>query len=192
MLVVLSGEHDLTSAEELRQTFDQSLGRCDHLIVDLSAAEFIDSTTIRVLMGTRQHAIERDRKFSVVLGTAPIVERVLEISGLLTLLDVVPTVERALACVAQEFGTAPRRDERDGGGRCDGTLGHGRGPARRRGARTACGRARRRPGAERSASRASWLEHVPGVPAEIVAGRGVKVDGAEASGARNAVPVVRP
>ena len=84
VLVVLGGEHDLTSAEELRQTLDQSLGRCDHLIVDLSAAEFIDSTTIRVLMETRKHAIERDRKFSVVLGTAAIVERVLEISGILT------------------------------------------------------------------------------------------------------------
>lgn len=97
VLVVLSGEHDLTSADELRQTFDQSLSRCDHLIVDLSPAEFIDSTTIRVLMGTRKHAIERDREFTVVLGTATIVERALEISGMLTLVNVVPTVERALA-----------------------------------------------------------------------------------------------
>ena len=97
VLVVLSGEHDLTSADELRQTFDQSLSRCDHLIVDLSAAEFIDSTTIRVLMETRKHAIERDREFTVVLGTAAIVERALEISGILTLVNVVPTVERALA-----------------------------------------------------------------------------------------------
>ena len=71
--------------DELRRTFDQSLGRCDHLIVDLSAAEFIDSTTIRVLMEAREHAAELDRKFNVVLGTAPIVERVLEISGILPL-----------------------------------------------------------------------------------------------------------
>ena len=97
LLIVLGGEHDLASAGELRQTLDQSLGRCDHLIVDLSAVEFIDSTTIRVLTETRAHALERDRKFTVVLGTAPIVERVLEISGLLTLMNVVPTVERALA-----------------------------------------------------------------------------------------------
>jgi anti-anti-sigma factor len=97
VLVVLGGEHDVASAEELRQTFDQSLGRCDHLIVDLSAVEFIDSTTIRVLMETRGHAIERDRKFSIVLGTAAIVERVLDISGILKLVNVVPTVERALA-----------------------------------------------------------------------------------------------
>ena len=97
VLIVLGGEHDVTSAEELRQTLDQCLGRCDHMIVDLSAVEFIDSTTIRVLMETRSHALERDRKLTVVLGTAPIVERVLEISGLLTLMNVVPTIERALA-----------------------------------------------------------------------------------------------
>lgn len=94
-LVVLRGEHDLNSADELRRTFDQSLAHWDHLIVDLSAAEFIDARIISVLVETRQHAIELDRKFSVVLGTEPIVERVLEVSGVLPLLNVVPTVERA-------------------------------------------------------------------------------------------------
>lgn len=96
-LVVLAGEHDLHSADEVQQTFDQSLAVCDHLIVDLSAAEFIDSTTIGVLIKTREHAWELSRKFSVVLGTAPFVERTLEVSGVLPLLNVVPTVERALA-----------------------------------------------------------------------------------------------
>lgn len=95
-LVVLGGEHDLYSAEELRRTFDRSLALCEHLIVDLSATEFIDSTTIGVLMKTRDHAWELGRKFNVVLGTAPTVERTLEVSGVLPLLNVVPTVERAL------------------------------------------------------------------------------------------------
>ena len=95
-LVVLGGEHDLNSADQLRETFNQSLAHCDHLIVDLSATEFIDASTIGVLLEARQQAIERDRKFSVVLGTEPIVERLLEVSGVLPLLDVVPTVERAL------------------------------------------------------------------------------------------------
>ena len=45
-LVVLRGEHDLNSADELRRTFDQSLAHWDHLIVDLSAAEFIDARII--------------------------------------------------------------------------------------------------------------------------------------------------
>ena len=96
-LVVLAGEHDLYSGEELRQAFEQSLARCDHLIVDLSGAEFIDSTIIAVLLQTMKDATELDRKFNVVLGTAPAVERILEVTGVIPLLSVVPTVERALA-----------------------------------------------------------------------------------------------
>jgi anti-sigma B factor antagonist len=96
-LVVLGGEHDLYSADQLRQTIEMSLSGCDHLIVDLSAAEFIDSTIIGVLVQTMKKASGLGRRFSVVLGTAPVVERALEVSGVLPVLKVVPTVERALA-----------------------------------------------------------------------------------------------
>jgi anti-anti-sigma factor len=95
-LVVLAGEHDLHSADEVQQTFDQSLALCDHLIVDLSAAEFIDSSIVHVLLRTKKQATELDRKFNVVLGTARVVERILEVTGVVPLLNVVPTVERAL------------------------------------------------------------------------------------------------
>ena len=105
-LVVLGGEHDLNSADQLRETFDQCLADCDHLIVDLSATEFIDASTIGVLMEARHHAIELDRTFSVVLGTAPIVEQILEVSGVLPLLNVVPTVERALDALASSAAPA--------------------------------------------------------------------------------------
>jgi anti-sigma B factor antagonist len=96
-LVVLGGEHDLYSADQLRETIDMSLSGCEHLIVDLSAAEFIDSTIIGMLVQTMKKATGVGRKFSVVLGTAPAVERALELSEVLPLLNVVPTVERALA-----------------------------------------------------------------------------------------------
>jgi len=96
-LVVLAGEHDLHSADEVQQTFDQSLAVCDHLIVDLSTTDFIDSTIVRVLLQTRKNALELERKFNVVLGTAPAVERVLDVTGVVPLLNIVPTVERALA-----------------------------------------------------------------------------------------------
>ena len=96
-LVALGGEHDLYSADQLRQTIEMSLSGCDHLIVDLSAAEFIDSTVIGVLVRTMKQASGLGRRFSVVLGTAPVVERALQVSGVLPLLKVVPTVEQALA-----------------------------------------------------------------------------------------------
>ena len=96
-LVVLAGEHDLHSADEVQKTFDQSLAVCDHLIVDLSSADFIDSTIIGVLLQTKKNALQRDRKFNVVLGIAPIVDRILEVTGVVGRLNVVQTVERALA-----------------------------------------------------------------------------------------------
>jgi anti-sigma B factor antagonist len=95
-LVVLGGEHDLYSADLLQQTLDDSLSGNDHLIIDLSGAEFIDSTIIGVLVQTLKRAGERNCKFTVVLGTAPEVERILDVTGILQLLNVVPTVERAL------------------------------------------------------------------------------------------------
>ncbi len=96
-LVVLAGEHDLHSADQVRQAFEESLAACDHLIVDLSAAEFIDSTIVGVLLQAKKNAVELDRKFNVVLGTAPVVERILGVTGVVPLLNVVPTVELALA-----------------------------------------------------------------------------------------------
>ena len=96
-LVVLAGEHDLHSADEVRTTLDQALAVCDHLIVDLSTAEFIDSTIVGVLLQTKKNAVELDRKFNVVLGTTPVVERILDVTGVVPHLNVVPTVEGALA-----------------------------------------------------------------------------------------------
>jgi anti-sigma B factor antagonist len=96
-LVILAGEHDLHSAEKVQQAFDQALVVSDHLIVDLSTTEFIDSTIVGLLVKTKKNAIELDRKFNVVLGTAPVVERILEVTGVLPLLNIVPTVEQALA-----------------------------------------------------------------------------------------------
>ena len=96
-LVVLAGEHDLYSGDELRQRFEQALACCDHLIVDLSAAEFIDSTIVAVLVQTMRSATDFERRFNVVLGPAPAVERILEIMGLIPRLGVVSTLEQALA-----------------------------------------------------------------------------------------------
>ena len=96
-VVVLAGEHDLYSAGEVQQTLDQSLAACDHLIIDLSTVAFIDSSIVAVLVQAKKTATALGRKFNVVLGTAPIVERILEITGVVPLLNIVPTVEQALA-----------------------------------------------------------------------------------------------
>jgi len=95
-LVVLGGEHDLASAPEVEQALDRCLDIFSHLIVDLSVTTFLDSSTIAVLLRAKRRADEADHKFSLVVGGAPIVECVLEVSGVLPTLNVVATVEQAL------------------------------------------------------------------------------------------------
>jgi anti-anti-sigma factor len=94
--VVLGGEHDLSTAVQLEETLDQALATCSHLIVDLSSAEFIDSSTIKVLVNTQKVATKRDCPFNLVLSTTPIVERALEITGVLETLNRAHSLEEAL------------------------------------------------------------------------------------------------
>lgn len=94
--VVLGGEHDLSSAYKLEDTLGEALTTCSHLIVDLNSVDFIDSSTIKVLVNAKKAASERDCPFNLVLGTTPIVERVLEITSVLEHLDHVHSTEEAL------------------------------------------------------------------------------------------------
>ena len=96
-VVVLSGEHDLASAADLNETLAETLANCEHLIVDLSSATFIDSSTIMTLVSAKRHADQADRKFNLVLASTPIVERVLEITRVLPVLNRVKTLEEALS-----------------------------------------------------------------------------------------------
>ena len=54
--VILGGEHDLDSADRLSAVLTQMLEGGSHLIVDLGATRFIDSSTIQVLLATKGRA----------------------------------------------------------------------------------------------------------------------------------------
>jgi anti-anti-sigma factor len=95
-LIVLGGEHDLATAPAVQATIDDAFSTCSHLVIDISATQFIDSSTIAAFVRAKDRAAASGRRFNVVLGTAAIVERALEVSGVVPLLDVVPTVDQAL------------------------------------------------------------------------------------------------
>ena len=96
-VVSLTGEHDLGNADALKTLLDQTLERSNHLIVDLSDAEFIDSWIVQTLVTTRRRAEIEQRQFNLVLGTSEIVERVLTITDVLPYLNRTHTIEDALA-----------------------------------------------------------------------------------------------
>ncbi len=95
-VVVLGGEHDLNSAAQLRLALTQTLEKSVHLVVDLSSTKFIDSSTIGALISAKARADADERRFNLLLGTEPIIERVLEITGVLTVLNRVHRLEDAI------------------------------------------------------------------------------------------------
>ena len=95
-LIVLGGEHDLATAPRLQETVDHALASCGNLIVDISDTTFIDSSTIAAFVRAKDRAERSGGRFSLVLGNAAIVERALEVSGVIPVLGVVSTVDAAL------------------------------------------------------------------------------------------------
>jgi anti-anti-sigma factor len=95
--VVLGGAHDLATRDQLDSTLAGTLATCSHLVVDLSTTQFIDSSTIRVLVTAKDRADASGRNFNLLLGTAPpVVERALEITGVLAALNRVNALEEVL------------------------------------------------------------------------------------------------
>jgi anti-anti-sigma factor len=95
-VVVLGGEHDLESAPAVAQAAEEALATASHLVVDLSPTEFVDSTIINVLVQLRREAAATDRRFNVLLDDSPMIERTLEICGVVEALNRVTTLEAAL------------------------------------------------------------------------------------------------
>lgn len=101
----LPGEHDLTTAPDVREKGQGAIAEGGGLVIDLSEAEFIDSSIIGAILDARKRAEEAGVGFAVALsgGEAP-VRRVLEVTGLNENLPVVGSREEAIAR-AQGNGT---------------------------------------------------------------------------------------
>lgn len=78
----LEGDFDLTNAPALDAQIDLALDRGNDLILDLSEASFIDSSVIHLVARAAQTAQTTEQTVVLQLGTAAIVERVLELSGI--------------------------------------------------------------------------------------------------------------
>jgi anti-sigma B factor antagonist len=90
VLVVVRGELDLATAPQLEQELLPRLHAGAHALLDLRGLEFMDSTGVRVIVAAHHAAQDHDGRLSL-LRCQPdgAVGRVLEISGLDGILDVV-------------------------------------------------------------------------------------------------------
>ena len=82
-VLTISGEHDLSTAPNLRRRLDGLLDEGTATVVDLSAASFIDSSILGVILDGRRRAADANVGFAVVHANgADAVDRVLEVTGL--------------------------------------------------------------------------------------------------------------
>lgn len=88
-VVTISGEHDLSTAPNLRRRLENLLDEGTATVIDLSPATFIDSSILGVILDGRRRAADSGIGYAVVHANgADAVDRVLEVTGLRTELPV--------------------------------------------------------------------------------------------------------
>jgi len=104
-VLTISGEHDLSTAPNLRRRLDILLDERSATIIDLSPATFIDSSILGVILDGRRRAAEADIGFAVVHSNgANAVDRVLEVTGLRAELPVHAQREEAYSAASGNSG----------------------------------------------------------------------------------------
>ena len=105
-VVIVKGEHDLATADILRDTISDAIRSAPAVVVDLDHTEFIDSAVLRVLIVGQQQADDAGRGFAIAItdSTGHAVRTLLELTGLDRKLTVAPGRAEALAAVAEADG----------------------------------------------------------------------------------------
>jgi anti-sigma B factor antagonist len=107
-VLTISGEHDLSTAPNLRRRLDALLDESTPTVVDLSPATFIDSSILGVILDGRRRAAEGDIGFAVARSKgSDAVDRVLEVTGLRAELPVHARREEALIAASGNHGKSP-------------------------------------------------------------------------------------
>lgn len=102
------GEHDASTRDGLAETMARAIARDGRdLLVDLSLVEFMDASTIGILVGVRRLLLEQSRAL-VVRSPSRFARRVLEICGLASLIGPDPVAVAARTdALGNGVGPAP-------------------------------------------------------------------------------------
>ena len=100
-VVALAGESDVYTYDQLRTALETEAAKgLALLVVDLAGLEFMDSTSVQVLLDIRVMMSDRGGKLALAAPQTT-VARVLNLIGADQLIPVHETVEEAAACVRQ-------------------------------------------------------------------------------------------
>jgi anti-sigma B factor antagonist len=97
VVVSARGEIDLVTSPELRAALLDERAQAPLVVLDLREVTFIDSSGLGVIVGQQKRSQERDQRFAVAVGGSLAVQRILDLSGLIKVLDVVDDPSERLA-----------------------------------------------------------------------------------------------
>ena len=97
----LRGEFDAFNAPEITDHALQALAAEKHLVLDLSDTTFIDASVIGALRTIHVAAEDRGRSAVLQLGTAPVVERVILLTGIEQVMPRTSTRPEAIARIRE-------------------------------------------------------------------------------------------
>ena len=104
-VLTISGEHDLSTAPNLRRRIDGLLDEGVATVLDLSPATFIDSSILGVILDGRRRASDAKIGFAVARPSgSEAVDRVLEVTGLRAELPVHARREEAIMAASGNSG----------------------------------------------------------------------------------------
>jgi anti-sigma B factor antagonist len=98
-VLVLRGEHDLSTAPEVRAHVEEGVAAGGDVIVDLTETGFIDSSILGVLVAGYRSVAAADpaRRFAVVAVPGSSVTRLFDLVSVSEVLPVYPTRAEAIA-----------------------------------------------------------------------------------------------
>src|SRR6476620_1006701 len=87
-VVVLRGDHDLSTADRLRQAIERARDGSTPVVVDLTEATFIDSAVLGVLIAEHERAASNGSAvgYAVGAGAGHSVHRIIDLAGVATAL----------------------------------------------------------------------------------------------------------
>jgi anti-anti-sigma factor len=89
LVVSPAGEIDLWTAPEVQAALTPADGAPRIVVLDLRAVTFMDSSGLGLIVGAYRRARQSGTRFAVAVGVASDVQRILEISGVAKLVELV-------------------------------------------------------------------------------------------------------
>ena len=91
--------HDLSNVASLQVELDVALAASSAIVIDLTDAEFVDSTTLQALLQSHRAAHDRDIRFAAVVPAESFTRRLFDLVGLAAVVATYPTRAAAVAAV---------------------------------------------------------------------------------------------